>query len=249
MANVISVALQKGGVGKSTTVQALGSVLQKEGYRVLIIDMDSQANLSWAAGVDEPKLTISNVLEGSCTTKQAIIKRKNYDIIPSNESLTNVEMAAVKPTLLRDRLASVQEEYDYILIDTPPALGNLLFNSLVASDHLIITTEASTYALRGLTQLHKTVLNVRKSLNKPLNILGVVLIKYNERSVLNRELKSMLQEFTLSAGTTLFETYIRESIVVKEAQTVREDLCDYAPKSKPQQDYDKLAAEVIERSK
>ena len=245
---VISIANQKGGVGKSTTVQALASTLGFKGKRVLLIDMDSQRNVTYASGIDSPEKSITDILSQNCEIKEAIIPCKHYDLLPADEYLTNVEMAAdVEPTLLlKTTIAPMQESYDYIIVDTPPALGRLSYNSITASDYIVIPCEPSIYARTGLSALYKTIQNVQEHYNKNLAVLGILLIKYNNRTVLNRDIKEMIEEFAEQMNTIVFNTSIRESVTVREAQTVRQPLIDYSRKSKPNQDYMAFTEEVLQ---
>ena len=134
---VISVALQKGGVGKTTTAQALASTLGFKKKKTLLIDMDSQGNVTFASGVDTPTKTITDVLGGACNPDEALIRCKYYDLLAADEYLTNVEVSEeVKPTLLKESIAELRNQYDFIVVDTPPALGNLSVNALAACDYL-----------------------------------------------------------------------------------------------------------------
>jgi chromosome partitioning protein len=248
MAVVISVALQKGGVGKSTTSQALASTLGFKKKRVLLIDMDSQGNVTYSSGVDSPQYSITDVLGEDCRTDEALIHCKYYDLLAADSYLTNVEMAeGVESTLLKNAIEPIKSNYDFIIIDTPPALGNLSFNSLVASDYVVIPTEPRPFALQGLGALHNTIESVRNSQNPTLKVLGILLIKYSNRTVLNRDIKDMIEEFAKQMNTIVFDTTIREGIAVPEAQTVRQPLIDYAKSSKPNIDYKAFTTELLKK--
>lgn len=248
MAIVISIALQKGGVAKSTTSQALASTLGYKKKKVLLIDMDSQSNVTYSSGVDRSLKTITDVLGEDCSVDEALIHCKYYDLLAADEFLTNVELSdEVEPGLLKSVINPILNNYDYIIIDTPPALGNLSYNSLVASDYVIIPTEPRPFALQGLSALNKTIQNVQNCHNSALKVLGILLIKYNNRTVLNRDIKDMIEDYANNMNTTVFKTSIREGIAVAEAQTVREPLIDYAKKSNPNIDYMAFTKEVIKR--
>ena len=245
---VISIALQKGGVGKSTTAQALASTLGFKHKKTLLIDMDSQANVTYASGIDTPDKTITDVLGGDCRPDDAAIKCKFYDILAADEYLTNVEISGdIEPTLLKDAIKPIKDKYDFIIIDTPPALGNLSVNALVASDYVIIPVEPRPFALQGLGALHNTLQIVQNSLNPALKVLGILLIKYSNRTVLNRDIKDMIADYAQQIGTIIFDTSIREGIAVPEAQTMRKPLIDYAKSSKPNIDYKAFATEVLKK--
>lgn len=248
VAVVISVALQKGGVGKSTTSQALASTLGFRKKKVLLIDMDSQANVTYSSNVDKPQKTITDVLGEDCKADEAIIHCKYYDLLAADSYLTNVEMAeGVESTLLKNAIEPIKNRYDYVIIDTPPALGNLSFNSLVASDYVVIPTEPRPFALQGLGALHNTIESVQKRLNPSLRVLGILLIKYSNRTVLNRDIKDMIEDYAKQMNTVVFDTTVREGIAVAEAQTVREPLIDYAKSSKPNIDYKAFTTELLHK--
>lgn len=244
----ISIALQKGGTGKSTTAQSLASILGLERKKVLLIDMDSQGNVTYSSGIDNPKYTIFDVLGENYQADEAIIFCKYYDLLAASSYLTNVEMSTdVEPTLLKNAIKSIRDNYDFIIVDNPPALGNLSFNSLVASDYVIIPTEPRPFALQGLGALNNTVKSIQKRLNPSLKVLGILLIKYNNRTVLNRDIKAMVKDYAKQMNTVVFNTSIREGISVAEAQTVRKPLIDYARNSKPNQDYIAFTTEVLQK--
>lgn len=153
----------------------------------------------------------------------------------------------VEPVLLKNALEPVKNSYDFIIIDTPPALGNLSFNSLVASSHVIIPAEPRPYALQGLGKLYDTIESVRNGLNPELQIAGILLVRYSSRTVLNRDLKAMIEEYAGQIHTTVFSASIVEGIAVAEAQTVRRPLIDYAANSKPALDYKAFTDELLQK--
>ena len=246
MAITISVALQKGGVGKSTTAETIAAILGSRGKHVLLVDLDSQMNVTFISGI-EPAKTITDVFMGNADLKDAIYQCKRYDLLAADEYLANLEEnKEIKHTLLKDVLAAVQKDYDYILIDTPPALGNLLKNGLAASDYVLIPTDARPLSIKGLDALEPTLRAV-KGVSGHFSVLGVVLIKYNERTVLSRQIRELLTERVQTMDTVLFDTKIREGVAVPEAQAMQTSLIDYAPKSKPCMDYDLLVDEILQR--
>ncbi len=243
----ISIALQKGGVAKSTTAQTLASCFGNIGKKVLLIDLDAQQNTTFSSGIEPGEKTASDLLGGQCSPDEVIVQSKYYDVIPADSFLANVENADVPVNLLKDRLSPCSDQYDLIIIDTPPALGNLMKNALIASRYAIVPVEASPYALQGLDDFVETVQSIHNSENSKLEILGILLIKYHDRSIINRNLKKNIMQYAGEIGTKVFETSIRESVSVKESQACRKDLIDYAPKSNPAADYKKLAQEIIGR--
>lgn len=142
-------------------------------------------------------------------------------------------------------IAPLRDQYDFIVIDTPPALGNLSYNSLSASDYVVIPSEPRPFALQGLGALHETIKSVQKNVNPRLKVLGILLIKYSNRTVLNRDIKDMIEDYAKEMDTVVFNTTIREAIAVAEAQTVRQPLIDYAKSSKPNIDYKAFTTEVL----
>lgn len=247
MAITISITLQKGGTGKTATAQALANTLGFKHKKVLLIDLDPQSNATYSSGVDEPKRTITDVLGAECSSDEALVHCKYYDLLPADTYLTNVEISDVEPTLLKNVLKPLQDKFEYIILDTPPALGHLSFNALVASDYVVIPTEPRPFALQGLGRLHSTIESVRNSLNPDLKVLGILLIKYSNRTVLNRDIKTMIEDYAKQMNTIVFDTSIREGIAVAEAQTVREPLIDYAKNSKPNIDYKAFTTELLQR--
>lgn len=246
MAITIAVALQKGGVGKSTTAETLSAIWGSKGKRVLLVDMDSQMNVTFISGV-EPDKTITDVFTGETTLKDAIYHCSHYDLIAADEYLANLEkIDDVESTLLKNTLAAVQKDYDFIVIDTPPALGNLLKNSLIASDYVLIPTDARPLSIKGLDALEPTLDAVR-AVSRHFKTLGVVLVKYNERTVLNRQIRELLTERVKDMDTILLNSRIREGVAVAEAQAMQTSLIDYAPKSNPCTDYINLADEILQR--
>ena len=248
MATTLSIALQKGGTGKSTTAQALASSLGARKKRVLLLDMDSQANVTSASGID-PEKTITDVFANDCSIDKTINHCSLYDLIGSDQYLANLEaidQEELEPTLLRKTLAAIQKDYDFIIIDTPPLLGNILKQCLMASDYIIIPIEPRPFALNGLDNLQTTIEAVQ-AVNTNLRVLGILLIKYSNRTILNRQIADSLDERAKNLKTTVFKTTIREGIAVPEAQTIGQSLIEYAPTSKPCIDYKGFATEVLKR--
>lgn len=244
MGIVIAVALQKGGVGKSTTAETIAAILSSRGKDVLLVDMDSQANVTFISG-NSPEKTITDVLNGDIDLKDVVCHGERYDLVAADEYLANFEQSEkVEPTLLKDALEETGKEYDYIIIDTPPALGNLLMCSLVASDYVLIPTDARPLSIKGLDALEPTLTAV-KAMSKKLSVLGIVLVKYSERTILNRQMCELLDERAQEMDTVLFKTKIREGVAVPEAQAMQLSLIDYAPRSKPLMDYEQLVDEIL----
>jgi chromosome partitioning protein len=161
MGKTISINIQKGGCGKSTTVQALAGSLTKKGFKCLVIDLDPQGNLTFSSEVQEVKYTVYELLKGECSFNEVVQMNKYYDIVPANISLSKAEQE-FNEIVLRDILEPIKERYDYILIDTPPNLGVLSICSLVAADYLISPIEPSFYAFQGLEMLYETINRIKE---------------------------------------------------------------------------------------
>ena len=248
MGKVIAINIQKGGCGKSTTVQAIASCLSKRKYKCLAIDLDPQGNLSFSSGVESAEKTTYELLKGENSFNETVVHKNEYDIIPANILLSGADQEFTKTGreyILKDRIDEVKNQYDFIILDTPPSLGILSVNSLTASDFVIIPTEPSFYAMQGLGQLNDTIESVKKYCNKELKVLGLLLVKFNERTILNRQIKEMLESSAELMNTKVFNTYIRERIVVREAQALQKSLFEYAPQSNPCIDYNSFVDELL----
>ena len=241
--HIISIALQKGGVGKSTTAQNLSAYLGGKGKKVLLIDLDAQCNTTFSSGAEPKEQTASDFLGGQCSPEDAIISCSHYDIIPADAYLSNMERVDADKGLLKHRLSSCIGKYDFIFLDCPPSLGNILKNALFASDLVIIAMDARPYAIQGIDAFSETM----KEVNPDLGILGIVLVKYNDRSIINRDMRKSIKQYADSLKISMFNTYIREGVAVPESQAMRQDLIDYAPKSNPASDYERLAGEFLKK--
>ncbi len=248
MAQIITVANQKGGVGKSTTAYAVGKGIMERGFRVLFIDLDPQSNLSYTIQADDTKPTAYELLTLKAPIQGLIQQTAGGDILPSSAmlSVADVEVTAIgKEFRLKEALVSLIGSYDYIIIDTPPSLGILTINALVASDAIIIPAQADVYSLQGIGQLYSTIDAVKRYCNPNLKVLGIVLTRYTPRSILSRDMSQIIEETAQKMQTKVFHTVIRECIALKEAQASRSDIFCYAPKSNAAADYRSLIAEIL----
>lgn len=251
MAKVISISNQKGGVGKTTTTATISSGLKLKGYKVLCIDLDPQSNLSFSSGAEtEDCPTIYEILRGEVKTSFSIQKTQSFDIISSNILLSGIELEFTqtgREFLLKEALSTVEDKYDYIFIDTPPALSILTVNAFTASDYVIIPMLADIFSLQGISQLSETIERVKKYCNPNLKIEGIVLTKFNKRTILSREISGTAELIAKELKTSLFNTTIRASVAIMEAQTNQQNIFEYAPKNVVALDYMDLVDELIER--
>ncbi|MCI8478839.1 MAG: ParA family protein [Oscillospiraceae bacterium] len=240
MAQVIAVTNQKGGVGKTTTSAALVCGLHQRKARVLGIDLDSQGNLGFTLGLDIGECsTIYDVLKGTVSIEQAIVSTEYGDILPSDIMLSAAEVEFTAPRrefMLDEQIAKVQSKYDFIIIDTPPALNILTENAYVASDALIVPMEAEVLSLVGITQLQETIETVQRSFNPNLKVLGILLNKFNPRFTLSKEILELAEEVARQLNTQVFESKIRRGVGVAMAPAHGQSVLTFQPRSKPAQD-------------
>ena len=253
MATVIVVTNQKGGVGKTTTCAALTGIFRSRGKNVLAIDMDPQGNLSFSLGAEDDGYTIHDVMTGKCSIRDAIKTTHICDVITSNILLSGSELeltTARREFILKDLLRLVRVGYDYIIIDTPPALSILTINAYTAADDLIIPMTPEILSLQGIAQLRETILAVKKYYNKKLNIRGILLTKYVKKQALAQDVEEMVEIVAAQLHTQVLETKISVSVAVAEAPAHQEVITTYSPGCRAARDYIKLAEylypEIIE---
>ena len=239
----------KGGVGKTTTTSAIAcSLVERRNTKVLAIDLDPQGNLGFSLGLDiENSSTIYEVLNGEVPLREAIQPTEYCDVITSNILLSRAELEFTgtgRESLLKKALEPVKDFYDYIIIDTPPALNVLTVNAYTVANHLIIPMVPEILSLLAVTQIKETIDSVKSTFNPDLNVLGILLTKYNGRTILAREVSEMAENIARQIGTKVFQTQIRASVSVAEAPAHGESIFDYAPQSNPSQDYKKFVEEI-----
>ncbi len=249
MGKIIAVTNQKGGVGKTTTTINLAAYLAHEGNRVLLIDLDPQGNSTSGIGVDRNALrrSLYDVLINEINPQESIFRTKyqNLHIIPSATVLAAAEVELVshfaREHKLKNALAKLSNDYDYIFLDSPPSLGLLTVNGLTASDKILIPVQAEYFALEGLSQLLHTVQRIKTSLNPNIDLLGVLLTMYDKRTILSRQVE---QEVKKHFPGKVFDTIIPRNIRLAEAPSFGKSIFKYDKLGKGANAYKSLAKEV-----
>ena len=232
---VITVAVQKGGTGKTTTVAALAQAAVARGIRCLAVDCDPQANLSYALKADMKGSGSESLLNGEPAEKLIQKTEQGMDVIPASRSLSTITTGRGSARRLRKALEPIKGRYDLILIDTPPTAGELQYNALQAATGLIIPIQADIYDLQSLYQITDTAKQIQKS-NPELKILGFVLTRFDQRSKITKKMQEIITDRAMEQGVPYLGS-VRVGVSVREAAAFQQSLYEYAPKSNPALDY------------
>ena len=252
MGKIISVANQKGGVGKTTTTVNLSTILAKKGKKVLLIDTDPQGNATSGLGVSKDvELSVYDILIGDTEFDETLQETaiKNLKVCPSNISLAGAEVQLVsmmsREQRLKTKLDKIKDQYDYILIDCPPSLGLVTLNAFTASDSVLIPVQCEYFALEGLGQLLNTVNLVKKHLNKNLEIEGALLTMYDARTNLSNQVVKEVKKYF---EDKVYKTVIPRNVRLSEAPSYGMPITVYDPRSKGAKAYEKYAKELLKNN-
>lgn len=232
---IIAIANQKGGTGKSTCTGALAQAAAAAGKAALAIDLDPQGNLSFSLGADMQRGTTFDLLEGKRPAQLIQRSRTGPDIIPASRQNSTISSSRGSAKRLQRALIPVKAEYDIIIIDTPPTAGELQYNALQAATALVIPLQAEIYSLQGLYEIADTAEQIKAS-NPALIVKGIIITRHNDRSTIARQMKENIIEAAQALNIPYLGA-IREGVAIREAQALQANLFEYAPKSKPALDY------------
>lgn len=244
---IITVANHKGGVGKTTTTASVGSILSSKGYKVLLIDLDPQANLTVSLLKQEPEDNVYYALTGKAESLPIVGLTDHLSIVPSSLQLATAEMeltaAISRERILAGLLSPIKDDYDFILIDCPPSLGLLTLNAFTTSTEIIIPLVAEVLPFKGLTMINRFTQQVKRSLNPDTYILGILLTRW-ELTNLSKQIEEGLRD---ELGDKVFKTKIRKNVTIAEAPLESKNILEYAPKSNGASDYLAFTDELLEK--
>ena len=249
MPRILAITNQKGGVGKTTTTMNLGAGLRLRRKKVLFIDMDPQCSLTYIMGGDSEGWSVKDLMVNPGLDPVVTIQQlKEGDLIPSHRELGTVEMILTgsdRAYRLNEALKKLGNRYDYIVIDSPPALSVLTVNIMTAASGVIVPALPDIFSLQGVGELYGAIEVVREQCNPRLRLYGILLTRDVKRLVLNKSMREMLDETAKEINTRIFHATIREAVTVREAAAVRKSIFSYAPGSKQAQDYGAFVDEFL----
>lgn len=232
---IYTVCNQKGGTGKTTTAAALLQAAAFKGKKALAIDLDPQANLTYCLAADPARPGSYELLHGTPAAETIQTTPQNIDVIAANWNLQTETTAPGSARRLERAIEPVKNNYDVVIIDTPPTPGEMQYNAMQAADRLIITLQSDVYNIRALQQIEATAAQIRET-NSRLKIAGIILTQYDRRPIINRQLKANLEE-TAYKKIIPYLGEVRKSVAVQESAALQKSLFEYAPNSRPAQDY------------
>lgn len=247
MMYILSVAIQKGGVAKTTTAWAVSGELRKRGYRVLTVDLDSQSSLTMISGGKVSNTSSYEVIVGQSTAAESVQKTPQGDLISGSPKLALLpaEVSKGDELRLRDALRTLEARYDYVIIDCPPGAGPLIVSALLASDGVILPAETDGMSMRALVQISRLIKSAQQR-NQALKVLGVVPTRWTGRTLLSRMVSPELDNLASEMNTKVLQP-IRPAVAVMEAQIQVEALHEYAPKCNAAKDYAVLTDQILEQ--
>lgn len=252
MATTITVTNQKGGTGKTTTALYIAYGLAQKQKQVLLIDLDQQADASFSMHTKyDPSKTSFELLTDKASAADSLVRVNGYiDLIPASSRLSTLDVeltGQLDPQfILKDKLKPIIDRYDYVVLDTPPSLNMAVLNALTASQTVVVPTQADIYSLKGLGELATTVQAIKRRSNPDLYIAGILIGRYNARTVFSQAVSNALSQDAAKLQTRVFKSKIREAIAVKEAQNAFKSIWDYEPHAKVTQDVDNFINELLE---
>lgn len=248
MAKILAISNQKGGVGKTTTTVNLSTGLSLKGKKVLLIDLDPQGNATTGSGIEKNKIekTVYDLLLNDEPIDKVIQKTKYYDVLPANQHLAGAEIELVnveqREQTLKKALFSIQDNYDFILMDCPPSLGLITLNALTAANAVIIPMQCEYFALEGLTDLINTIKRVKKIMNPQIEIEGLLRTIFDSRNTLSKEVSAQISTYF---PNKVYKTIVPRNVRVAEAPSYGKSVIQFDKTSKGAKAYLKLADEVI----
>jgi len=250
MSTIISIINYKGGTGKTTTALNFGAALAKKRKKVLLLDFDSQCNLSLSKGFKKPEKHIGNVLAKKATIEESIYQNEKLSIVPSTDNLLDFEIAISnepgREFIASEFLQPVKDKFDYIIIDCPPSLGLLSINSLVAADHFIVPMQTENFAFIGLDNIMSATQKVKDRMNPNLELAGILFVKFQYRTKFSQAVISNIMAND-DLKDKLFDSYIRQDISLMESPAFGQTIFEYAPKSRGAKDFNAFANEYLKK--
>lgn len=246
MPHIIALVSNKGGTGKTTASLHLAAGLARKGHKTLLIDMDSQANLTSATGLKTERFHLGHLLTGEADAREVILTaHPDFHLVPSHRDLVSYELkVAAEPDyayLLKDALAEVEQDYDYIVIDTAPSLGTLTYNALTACHHYIVPMQGENFAYLGLDEIMQKADRLKARMNPDIRLLGILLSKFDFRTKFGR---IVLERLEKTPGLHIFKSPIRQDVMLMECTVLGQHIFDYAPETRGAEDFQALVDEV-----